>query len=325
MDKEIFRQDPLEKLTSPEELQERLTIVSFKNWIALGVLAILLLCVILWSIFGKIPVIAEGKAIVFDTDRISFIYSEMSGSVVDLKVKQGEDVTGNQVLAVLGNSAIESEIREKKILITKLESYLGQSNGENSAQVEDRQIQLLMEQARLETLQFAMDQSIIKAPGPGKIIDVEIVKGERVEPGKVLMWLQAPAKPDQKINIYGILPFEDGSRIRAGMSVKVALSSIPLTQYGYLLGTVKEVFPYLTPLEPGPLTMFPSEELQAYVSHQKAFVIIKIEPLTDPKNPTHYQWTSTETPPYPIAEGVKGTVKVTLDIKRPISFLIPIK
>ncbi len=108
------------------------------------------------------------------------------------------------------------------------------------------------------------------------------------------------------------------------MTVKLALASADVKKYGYLLGTVKEVFPYLLSLEHGPLRMIPSNELQQYISQQKAFVIIRIEPLKDPSTISGYKWTTKNGPPFPLLEGTIADLEVIIEERRPISFLIPV-
>lgn len=59
----IFRQESLERLSSPEQLDQLMQVVNARSWLALGALGSLVLLAIGWSIFGRIPITVTGKGI----------------------------------------------------------------------------------------------------------------------------------------------------------------------------------------------------------------------------------------------------------------------
>lgn len=65
----IFRKEALERLSSPEQLDQLMKIVTPRSWLPLSALAGLLGCGLVWSIWGRIPVTTTGKgALVFAED-----------------------------------------------------------------------------------------------------------------------------------------------------------------------------------------------------------------------------------------------------------------
>lgn len=52
----VFRAAALERLSSPEQLDERMQVVSPRGWLALAALGALLLAVVLWGCLGRIAV-----------------------------------------------------------------------------------------------------------------------------------------------------------------------------------------------------------------------------------------------------------------------------
>lgn len=56
----LFRQELLERLSSPEQLDQLMQIVTPKRWIPLGTLGILVLAGLIWSIVGRIPITVFG-------------------------------------------------------------------------------------------------------------------------------------------------------------------------------------------------------------------------------------------------------------------------
>src|SRR5438309_5583286 len=96
--KKIFRTKALERLSSPEELDQVLQIVTRKSWIPLASLGGLLLIAIWWSISGQIPVTVEGVGLLVYPRQIVSFQLPASGQVVDLTVKVGDFVHKGQIL-----------------------------------------------------------------------------------------------------------------------------------------------------------------------------------------------------------------------------------
>ncbi|HEY9647242.1 MAG TPA: hypothetical protein V6C88_12770 [Chroococcidiopsis sp.] len=59
----IFRQKSLERLSSPEQLDQLMQVVNPRSWLSLAALGSLVLLTVVWSIVGRIPITATGKGI----------------------------------------------------------------------------------------------------------------------------------------------------------------------------------------------------------------------------------------------------------------------
>jgi len=64
----LFRQASLERLSSPERLDELMKLVTLKTWLPLGTLGVLLGLGLLWSIFGRVPVTTHGRGLLVQSD-----------------------------------------------------------------------------------------------------------------------------------------------------------------------------------------------------------------------------------------------------------------
>ncbi|MGG6242325.1 hypothetical protein ACQ4N7_27235 [Nodosilinea sp. AN01ver1] len=64
----LFRQESLERLSSPERLDELMKLVTLKTWLPLGTLAVLLGLGLGWSILGRIPVTTYGRGLLVQAD-----------------------------------------------------------------------------------------------------------------------------------------------------------------------------------------------------------------------------------------------------------------
>lgn len=59
----IFRQEALEQVSSVEQLDQLMQVVSLKDWMPLASIAFLLAIALLWSIFGRIPTFVEARGL----------------------------------------------------------------------------------------------------------------------------------------------------------------------------------------------------------------------------------------------------------------------
>lgn len=66
---DLFRQESLERLSSPERLDELMTIVNLKAWLPLATIGGLLGAGLIWSIVGRIPVTTSGRGLLVKNDQ----------------------------------------------------------------------------------------------------------------------------------------------------------------------------------------------------------------------------------------------------------------
>lgn len=66
---DLFRQESLERLSSPERLDELMTIVNLKTWLPLGTIGVLLGLGLIWSLVGRIPVTTSGRGHLVQNDQ----------------------------------------------------------------------------------------------------------------------------------------------------------------------------------------------------------------------------------------------------------------
>ncbi|NET48586.1 MAG: hypothetical protein F6K09_07615 [Merismopedia sp. SIO2A8] len=64
----LFRQESLERLSSPEQLDQLMQIVNSRSWIPLASMGALMGIGLIWSIFGSISVTVSGKGLIVHPD-----------------------------------------------------------------------------------------------------------------------------------------------------------------------------------------------------------------------------------------------------------------
>lgn len=103
--KTIFRKTATERLSSPEQLDKLLVVISPQVWIGLVCILVLLTAVIFWLAFATIPVQVTFKGIVANPAGLIAVHPNSSGSIATIKVEKGEEVKQSDVLFTLSTAS----------------------------------------------------------------------------------------------------------------------------------------------------------------------------------------------------------------------------
>lgn len=121
MSKSVFRKASLDRLSSPEQLDQVMTVTSPRAWLALLAIGAILLAVLVWGIWGSIPSKTYGQGILLTSGGVHDVTHISSGRVTDIRVRQGEMVRTGDVLARIEQQDLVEEINRLKIRLADLE------------------------------------------------------------------------------------------------------------------------------------------------------------------------------------------------------------
>lgn len=108
----VFRKVALERLSSPEQLDQLLQVTRPQGWIAAVVLVMLSAVVVVWGFWGLIPTEAAGEGILLRQGGVGQVVSAGSGQVEEILVAVGEQVRRGQVVARIRQDALERQIKD---------------------------------------------------------------------------------------------------------------------------------------------------------------------------------------------------------------------
>ncbi len=111
MQKEIFRKKAVERLSSPEQLDQAIQIIGIKNWITLLAFGLIIISVILWSVFGSIPIKIKGSGIIIKSGGIFDITSTAGGQIIDISIKVGDIIKKGQVIGIIAQPQINEQMK----------------------------------------------------------------------------------------------------------------------------------------------------------------------------------------------------------------------
>ena len=97
--KRLFRKAALEKMSSPERLDEMMAVTAPAGWWALAALGLILVSTLLWSVFGSIATKVHGNGLLIRGDAVLDVSLGSSGRLEEILVAPGDVVQGGQVLA----------------------------------------------------------------------------------------------------------------------------------------------------------------------------------------------------------------------------------
>jgi HlyD family secretion protein len=109
---QIFRQESLQRLQSPEELDQLLVVVNRKAWFVLLTLMAVCAAAIVWSIVGKIPVRVEGVGVLVNPGNVKSLQSPASGQITAVEVRVGQHVKQGSIFARLDQPDLRKELQQ---------------------------------------------------------------------------------------------------------------------------------------------------------------------------------------------------------------------
>ncbi len=122
MSSNIFRKKSLQRLSSPEQLDQLMHVTDPKGWIALAAVGGLLLTAILWSFFGSIPTKVQGQGILVKSGGVFEVVSVGAGQVTDIAIQVGDDVQEGQVVARIAQPQLRERIQQARANLRELET-----------------------------------------------------------------------------------------------------------------------------------------------------------------------------------------------------------
>lgn len=158
----IFRQAALDRLSSPEQLDQLMQVTTPKSWVALGACCVLVLIAVAWSIWGTIRINVEGRGILIKHGGVFVATAFGDGRVTDILVSEGERVTNGQLLARLSVPDLWLKIQQAQVtqrnLTNEFKMLQAFTNEEAVAEETDRK-----EQTRTYGLMLSNYQAQLKA------------------------------------------------------------------------------------------------------------------------------------------------------------------
>lgn len=349
MKRSIFRKSALDRIASLDQLDQTMTVVKPSSVLALISVAIIIGVAMMWGIFGSVPDTVSGTGVLVNSDHITSVKYSNQGAVKNIFVNHGDTVHNGQIIARIERQDILDQI---KVNEKKLEGYLKMQNvirsttrGGNAKQrmmkslfdqgliteqeyLNSRQTELNIEQQITEMKQQILmlnenyqTATQVLSTASGRVMEIPVRRGDYVQPGSTIAVIESGAGQDT-IGALVYFSAAEGKKIRPGMKIGLAPTTVKQEEYGFIQGLITDVSEF--PVSDNYLVSSLQNLSLANTFHQIQNPIeVKVSIIPDPTTYSGYKWSSSKGPAQKIGSGYICSAKVTTDSKRPISLIIP--
>jgi HlyD family secretion protein len=136
----IFRKQALERMSSPDRLDQLIQIVSPKDWLLLGTFLTVGLLLIAWCIWGQLPTTVSGQGMLVRPRKIVEIQSQAAGKLVNLKLRVREEINAGDVLGAIDQAETRKLLEEDRGRLAVLEAQDREKSSlqQQQARLQDR-------------------------------------------------------------------------------------------------------------------------------------------------------------------------------------------
>lgn len=300
---QIFSQEALDKLRSPEKLDTMLPITTPITWMSLIAILVLLFSVVLWSIYGAFTVKADGMGLIMDSAGVLNISHVANGKITHLYVKPGTEVKKGDLIAHLEQAEHSAD--------TRMAQY-GMGLASNDRDAMNRAYQY---NAKEYQQTVAED---VYSDYDGIVDEVMVDEGSMISAGTAICSVRITQNRDELTGLLYV-PVTMGKRVEAGMSIQLAPNGVDTSKAGSLLGVVRTVSQYPMTAQ-GIQQHLGNSQLAQFIlqSQQGAVMEVTFDLVKDENSGSGYLWTSKVGEHKPVTPGSFCTGSIIVERQPPI-------
>ena len=121
----FYRKAALEKLSTPEKLDQLIKVTGPRAWIALITITVIFITGTAWSFWGNIKTKLNAVGVLLGGD-VHEIVATSQGQLVSLNVNIGDQIKDGDVIAMIEQPQLEQQIEEAKALLSERQLELEQ-------------------------------------------------------------------------------------------------------------------------------------------------------------------------------------------------------
>lgn len=148
MARKMFRKAALEKLSTPEKLDQLIKIISLKSWLVLLAITLVLGTAIGWSVTGKVKTKLNAIGVLLGGE-VYDVVSTANGQLMELKVGVGDTIQEGDIIAVVEQPELfqqigeaEAALMEKNFELKQLLAFGSQDSRLQEEFIEQKQLSL---------------------------------------------------------------------------------------------------------------------------------------------------------------------------------------
>lgn len=301
---QLFSQEALDKLRSPEKLDTMLPITTPISWMGLIAVLVLLFSVVLWSIYGSFTVKADGMGLIMDSAGVMNVSHIASGKISSLYVRPGMTVKKGDLIAHMEQAAQSAE--------TRMAQY-GMGLAANDRDAVGRAYQYDAKRYQQDVSEYVFSDY------DGIVDEVMVDIGTLVQAGNPICSVRMTQDREDLTGLLYI-PVEKGKRVEPGMTIQLAPNGVDVSQTGSLIGVVRTVSQYPMTLQ-GIQQHLGNPQLAQWIiaaQNNSAVMEVTFDLVKDDSSESGYLWTSQVGEHKLITAGSFCTGSIIIERKPPI-------
>ncbi|MBQ9347148.1 MAG: biotin/lipoyl-binding protein, partial [Oscillibacter sp.] len=158
---DVYRKSLLEKLSSPDQLDKMIVIISPSFWVAAMGGAVIIAAAVIWSLVGRLPVNVSTSGIYMVRGGIHAVYAETSGTVDTVLVSEGATVTKGEALVHLDSRQAQENVSALEERRSSVEAVTFESEND-AAGVDNKSLLDIKAQKIVSSVQLRADQALLE-------------------------------------------------------------------------------------------------------------------------------------------------------------------
>lgn len=302
---QIFNEEAIARLRSPERLDSVIRVTQPVAWMALFTLFFLTVSIVLWSVFGVMSVSVPGVGMILDPAGVVNVFHDTGGKISEILVRPGERVGKGDVVARLELPNMINDIVKQRQDITR---------SVNRDQVEDNI-------SNFDALVNVWHHSFnVVSSFDGIVTEVKVNVGDVVAAGSTSICSLRQDQQREDVIALMYVPADAGKQIEPGMVARLVPSGADQQEDGSLMGVVRAVALYPAS-SGGIMKMVGNPDVVNWILQKMGGVVmeVKVDLVEDPDSPSGYLWTSRVGKHRPLSVGTICTGSIVTDRQPPLS------
>jgi len=174
MNEALFRKVSIQRISSPEQLDQLLHVTRSQNWLLIVALLLVVSTAVVWGYTGTVITTVAGQAVIVREGGVFNVVAQGGGIVASVPVRPREHLQPNQVIAVIAQPELIAKLNASKKALDEAtaERTHAQQIATNTAMLQltaidhqktnaDRQIQQLIEMEQIDRQQVVLAEQLL--------------------------------------------------------------------------------------------------------------------------------------------------------------------
>jgi HlyD family secretion protein len=214
-------------------------------------------------------------------------------------------------------SDIQGQIQELDSKAKRLEQENLEASNQRTKEIQEVNREIIRTQQQIK------ENSQIVSTQEGCILELTTTIGQVVQPGSRLGAMRV-GNSEESMNAIAFFTIKDGKKLQKKMPVSITPETVQRERYGGIVGQITIVSPLPVTREGIVAIIGNTDLVRAVMSENSAFIQVNTELEKDPTTDSGYKWSSSKGPKSKITSGTTATVRVTVEERAPITFVLPI-